>query len=83
MRMNVKLSSEQRKWLEEQVAAGRFGSIDEALALAVSDFIAMHADDLDWAKPLVDQARESVARGDVISGEDYLARLDGKARRAQ
>ena len=79
--MNVKLPSEQQKWLEEQVAAGHFGSLDEALALAVADFKAFHADDLDWAKPYVDQARESISRGDVVSGEDFLERLDDKLQR--
>ncbi len=76
--MNIKLSSEQQKWLEDQVAAGHFGSVDEALALAVADLMAADAGDLTWAKPYVDQARASVERGDVISGEDYLERLDSK-----
>jgi len=79
--MNVKLPSEQQKWLEEQVAAGYFQSLDDALALAVADLMAFHADDLDWAKPYVDQAHESIARGDVVSGEDYLKRLDGTLER--
>ena len=79
--MNIKLSSEQQKWLEDQVASGRFGSVDEALALAVADMMAVGSDDLDWARPYVDQARASIARGDVMSGEDYLQRLDGKIER--
>lgn len=76
--MNITLPPEQHKWLEAQVAAGRFGSIDEALAVAVADLIAIQNDDLVWAKPYVDRARESVARGDVLSGEDYFSRLKAK-----
>ena len=78
--MNIKLPSEQQKWLEDQVAAGHFGSLDEALALAVADLMAAEADDLAWAKSYVDQARASLARGDVISGEDYLKALDRKVQ---
>jgi Arc/MetJ-type ribon-helix-helix transcriptional regulator len=76
--MNIKLPSEQQKWLEDQVAAGRFGSVDAALTLAVADLMAADIDDLDSAKPHVEQARASVARGDVISGEDWFERIDSK-----
>jgi antitoxin ParD1/3/4 len=79
--MNIKLPPDQQKWLEDQVAAGRFGSVDEALMLAVADLMVIGKDDLDWAKPYVDQARASLARGDVLSGDDYLQRLDGKIER--
>jgi hypothetical protein len=36
------------------------------------------SDDLAWAKPYVDKARASVARGDVMSGEEFFKRLDAK-----
>jgi hypothetical protein len=43
-------------------------------------------DDLSWAKPYVDEARASVARGEVISGEEFLRHLneliEGLRRRA-
>ena len=73
--MNISLPPEQQKWLEAEVAAGHFSSIDEALAVAVADLMAIHSDDLAWAKPYVDRARASVARGDVLSGEEYFKRL--------
>ena len=76
--MNVKLPPEQQKWLEAEVAAGSFSSIDEALAVAVADLMAIHKDDFAWAKPYVEQARASVARGDVLSGEEYFKRLNAK-----
>ena len=50
--------------LEDQVAAGHFTSLEEALALAVADLMAAETDDLAWAKPYVDEARASLARGD-------------------
>jgi antitoxin ParD1/3/4 len=76
--MNVKLPPEQQKWLEAEVAAGSFSSVDEALAVAVADPMAIHKDDLAWAKPYVEQARASVARGDILSGEEYFKRLNAK-----
>jgi antitoxin ParD1/3/4 len=78
--MNIKLPPEQQKWLEAQVAAGHYTSVDEALAVAVADLMTIHGDDLTWAKPYVDQARVSVARGDVMSGEAYLNRLNEKLK---
>jgi antitoxin ParD1/3/4 len=76
--MNVALPREQQEWLEAEVAAGHFSSIDEAVAVAVADLKALMEDDLAWAKPYVDQARASVARGDVISGEKFFKHLNAK-----
>jgi antitoxin ParD1/3/4 len=76
--MNVSLPKEQLEWLEAQVAAGHFASIDEALAIAVADLKALSEDDLAWARPYVEEARASIARGDVISGEEFFRRLNGR-----
>jgi antitoxin ParD1/3/4 len=46
--------------------------------VAVADLMAIHNDDLAWAKPYVDQARASVARGDVMSGEEFFRRLNAQ-----
>ena len=74
--MNVRLPPDQQKWLEEQVAAGRFGSIDDAVAFAVADLMGSGADDLAWAKPYVDEARAATARGEVAPLDDALADID-------
>jgi antitoxin ParD1/3/4 len=74
--MNIKLPPQQLEWLEAQVAAGQFTSIDEALTVAVADLMAIRDDDLAWAKPYVDQARESIAQGRVIFGEEFFRHLD-------
>jgi len=73
--MNITLPSEQQKWLEAEIAAGRFDSIDDAVAAAVAELMSVDGDDLAWARPCVEQARASVARGDVISGEEFFERL--------
>jgi antitoxin ParD1/3/4 len=74
--MNIKLPNNQQKWLEEQVAAGRFGSVDDAVAVAVADLMGIDDDDLAWAKPYVDEARADVAKGQTVSLEDALADMD-------
>ena len=35
-------------------------------------------EDLDWVKPLLDEAREQVARGEVLSLEAFNAHVDLK-----
>ena len=76
--MNISLPKDQLEWLEAEVAAGHFKSIDEALAAAVAELRALQDDDFAWAKPYVEQARASVARGEVISGEEFFKNLDAK-----
>jgi antitoxin ParD1/3/4 len=74
--MTVTLTPDQIKWLEAQVADGRFDSIEEAVRLAVAGLMAVDADDLAWAKPLVDEARASIERGEGIPSEEVRAQLD-------
>ena len=81
--MNITLPSNQRKWLEAEVAAGRFAWLEEALAVAVSGLMDLEADDLAWAKPHADQVRASFAEGDISAGEAYLQRLDDKIAKLQ
>jgi len=76
--MNITLPPEQQKWLEAEVTAGRFHSIDDAVAAAVAELMSIHDDDLAWARPYVEQARASVARGDVVSGDEFFKRLKTK-----
>ena len=74
--MNIRLSADQQACLEAQVNAGNFRSVDEAVAMAVADLMAISDDDLSWAKPYVDQGRAAAARGEVISVDDAIADLD-------
>lgn len=81
MTTTVKLTPAQQAWLEAQVAAGRLPSVDDAVRSAVADLMTISNDDLAWARPYVDEARASVARGDVSHGETVLARLREKILR--
>ena len=73
--MQISLTPEQREWLEAKVAAGQFGSLEEAAAAAIADSMAGEIDDMAWAKAYVDEARAAVARGDVLTIEEHRARI--------
>ena len=76
--MSISLPKQQLEWLEAQVAAGHFSSIDEALSLAVAELQSLHENDLTWANPYVDEARDQVARGETLSGNEFFTWLDAR-----
>ena len=73
--MTITLTPEQQQWLAAQVAAGHFPSIEAAVRAAVADFKAINTDDLSWAKPYIDRALGSVARGEIVTLEEHRARM--------
>ncbi|MBN9087839.1 MAG: hypothetical protein J0J01_13090 [Reyranella sp.] len=79
--MTVQLSPEQQRWLEVQVAAGHFESLEQAVEVAVADLMAMSEDELDWAKPLIEAGLAQLERGEVISGDEAMASLKASLRR--
>jgi antitoxin ParD1/3/4 len=82
--MPITLTPDQEAWLQARVATGGFASIEEAARQLIDERIAEIAaeddDDLEWARPLLDEARASIARGDVLTLEEHRAR--NAARRA-
>jgi antitoxin ParD1/3/4 len=76
--MTITLTPEQQKRLEAAVAAGQFVSVEEAVRWAVDRFVLTDADlgDLSWAKPYLDEARESIARGEGLSLEEFNAHVE-------
>ncbi len=77
--MAISLTSEQQASLSAYVDRGDFSSVEEAARQLIDERIAERAleegDDLDWAKPYVDEAIEEVARGDLMSHDEYRARV--------
>ncbi|MEQ1719307.1 MAG: hypothetical protein ABL907_25520 [Hyphomicrobium sp.] len=81
--MTITLTPAQIRWLEAEVAAGRFASVDAAAQAIIDEHMTQEAgadeldlDDLDWVKPLLDEAREGVARGEIITLEEFEAHAD-------
>jgi Arc/MetJ-type ribon-helix-helix transcriptional regulator len=62
--MNVPLRQAQEDWLKRQVAAGRFASLQEAVASAIARLQAHYGIDDSWAKPLIGEALEALDRGE-------------------
>ncbi len=80
--MTITLKPDQEAWLKSRMANGDFASVEEAARQLIDERIAERAaeesDDLAWAKPYVDEALAEVARGDVITLEEHVARTDAR-----
>lgn len=74
--MTITLPREQQEWLEAQVKAGVYGSVDEAVASILAEHMVLDIDDMAWARPLVDEGRASLDRGEGIPVEEHLRRIN-------
>ncbi len=79
--MTITLTPEQQKWLEAEVAAGRFMSVEEAVRLAVAEFmLPIDTSDLDWVRPYLDEARAEIARGEYVTLEEFNAHANERLK---
>ena len=62
--MTIQLTAEQSHWIEAQVKAGRFSSVEEAVAAAVARLQTEESLDESWAETLVAEALAQLDRGD-------------------
>ncbi len=76
--MNITLPREQQEWLEAQVRAGAYESIDEAVASIVAEFMHLDLNDLDWAIPLVEEGRAALEKEGGLTIEEHRARVAAK-----
>ena len=76
--MNITLPREQQEWLEAQVRAGTYSSIDEAVASIVAEYMRLGLNDLDWAIPLVEEGRKSLERDGGLTLEEFQARIEAQ-----
>jgi antitoxin ParD1/3/4 len=76
--MVITLTPEQEAWLQAHVATGDFASVEEAARQLIdndiAEFVIDDADDMAWAKPLVDEGLAALERGDFITLEEHKAR---------
>jgi antitoxin ParD1/3/4 len=80
--MEIALTPEHRQWLEDAVSAGVFASVEDAVKFAVAGLIdAGEADDLAWARPLVDDARASIAAGKGLAVASVKAVMTERLRK--
>ena len=65
----------QQEWLDAQVKAGLYDTVEEAVANIVAERMELDVDDLAWAKPLVDEALAAADRGETMTLEEYRAMM--------
>jgi hypothetical protein len=83
MAHTIILSADQQRDLEAEVAAGHFSSIEAAVKIALDNLLPGNETDMDWARPLADEARANVTLGDEVLGQEALNLLDSRIRDLQ
>jgi Arc/MetJ-type ribon-helix-helix transcriptional regulator len=78
--MTITLTPAQQKWLEAEVAAGRYASVEEAVRAAVDALMPPELRDLSWTKPYLDEARASLARGEGVTLEEFNAQVEKRLK---
>jgi antitoxin ParD1/3/4 len=84
--VSITLEPEQERFIQEQVALGRFKSANEVLAQALRLLEQKYREDEAWVEDVrqkIDEAREEVARGEVLPLETVMAQLQDKFRQAR
>jgi antitoxin ParD1/3/4 len=77
--LNISLPREQQEWLEAQVKDGAYDSVEDAVASIIAQHMVLDIDDdLAWAKPLVDEGRAAIERGEGMTLEEHLRHIDAK-----
>ena len=80
--MTITLHPDQEEWLKTRVASGDFASVEEAARQLIDERIAEReaeeSDEMEWAKPYVDEALAELERGDVITLEEHESRNEAR-----
>ncbi len=80
--MTISLTPELEARIERHVARGDFASFEDAARQLIDEALVERAlaenDDLEWAKPAVDEALAEVERGEEITLEEHEARNDAR-----
>jgi antitoxin ParD1/3/4 len=69
--LKIELTPSQAAILQAAVAAGEFPTIEAALQQALDQILPLDTDDLSWARPYVDKARESIAQGRYVTLDEF------------
>jgi len=83
--MLITLTPEQEARIQAHVATSDFTSVEEAARQLIDERIAELSaddDDMEWAKPMLEEARASIARGDVLTLEEHILRKEHRRRNA-
>jgi antitoxin ParD1/3/4 len=84
--VTITLQPDQERFIQEQVARGRFKSANEVLAHALILLEQKYREDEAWIEDVrqkVDEAKAEVERGEVLPLETVMAQLQDKFRQAR
>ena len=84
--MSITIEPEQERFIQEQVARGRFKSANEVLTHALILLEQKYQADEAWIEDIrkkVDEAKAEVERGEVLPLETVMAQLQDKFRQAR
>jgi antitoxin ParD1/3/4 len=84
--VSITIQPEQEKFIQEQVARGRFKSANEVLAHTLILLEQKYQADEAWIEDVrqkVDEAKAEVERGEVLPLETVMAQLQDKFRQAR
>jgi Arc/MetJ-type ribon-helix-helix transcriptional regulator len=73
--MQIQLTREDEDWLRSQVAAGRYASLEEAIAEAI-EARKSEDEDLAGAELLIAEGRAELDRGKALPGSEVFARIE-------
>jgi antitoxin ParD1/3/4 len=80
--MAITLHPDQEARIRTRVASGDFPSVEEAARQLIDEALVERAlgesDDMEWAKPYVDEALAEVERGEVITLEEHEVRNEAR-----
>jgi Arc/MetJ-type ribon-helix-helix transcriptional regulator len=76
--MTITLPREQQEWLEAQVKAGYYDTVEDAVASIVAEQMQLDIDDMSWARELVEDGRKSLERDGGLSLEEHRKRIARK-----
>lgn len=84
--MTIKLKPEQEKFIEAQVASGKYNSPEEVMNKMFLIFERLQSEYDEWlteTRAKIEEGLESLDRGEGIDGEIFIAELLEKFRQAR
>ena len=84
--MTIKLKPEQEKFIEAQVASGKYNSPEEVMDKMFLVFERLQSEYDEWltkTRAKIEEGTESLDRGEGVDGKTVIARLRDKLRQAR
>jgi len=84
--MTIKLKPEQEKFIEEQIASGKYNSPEELVDKMFQVFGNLQSEYDEWVKETrrkIEEGIESLEKGEGVDGEIVFARLRDKLSQAR